>query len=128
MQYGLIRPYARRGNVGVSNLTMINAVLYVAENGCRWRALPPRFGNWHRIYTRQRGRAEAGMLDRLFAALQKHRLIRSGSNASVSTAPRSRFTWTARGLGKKGASDHRKTTRRMERIGSSGSKRMPEQP
>lgn len=26
---------------------IINAVLYVAENGCKWRALPPRLGNWH---------------------------------------------------------------------------------
>lgn len=46
-QYELIRPYlpVQRGNVLISNLTMINAVLYVAENGCKWRALPPVFGN-----------------------------------------------------------------------------------
>lgn len=46
-QYELIRPClpVQRGKVRVSNLTMINAVLFVAENGCRWRALPPRFGN-----------------------------------------------------------------------------------
>ena len=24
----------------------------VAEHGCKWRGLPPRFGNWHTIYTR----------------------------------------------------------------------------
>ena len=77
-QYDLIRPYlpVQRGNVRIKNLTMINAVLYVAENGCKWRALPPRFGNWHTIYTRLRRWAEAGVLDRLFAALQEHRLIR----------------------------------------------------
>tara|TARA_B100000378_G_scaffold124777_3_gene100759 strand:+ start:3989 stop:4300 length:312 start_codon:yes stop_codon:yes gene_type:complete len=77
-QYDLIRPYlpVQRGNVRISNLTMINAVLYIAENGCKWRALPPRFGNWHTIYTRLRRWAEAGVLDRLFAALQEHRLIR----------------------------------------------------
>ena len=77
-QYDLIRPYlpVQRGNVRISNLTMINAVLYIAENGCKWRALPPRFGNRHTIYTRLRRWAEAGVLDRLFAALQEHRLIR----------------------------------------------------
>ncbi|MFN8683405.1 IS5 family transposase [Paracoccus sp. P2] len=77
-QYELIRPYlpVQRGNVRISNLTMINAVLNIAENGCKWRALPPRFGNWHTIYTRLRRWAEAGVLDRLFAALQEHRLIR----------------------------------------------------
>ncbi|SIT18273.1 Putative transposase of IS4/5 family [Paracoccus saliphilus] len=55
---------------------MINAVLYITENGCKWRALPPRFGNWHTVYTRLRRWVEAGVLDRLFAALQEHRLIR----------------------------------------------------
>ncbi len=61
-QYEVIRPYlpVQQGNVRVFNLTMINAVLYMTENGCRWRALPPRFGNWHTIYTRMRRWAEAG--------------------------------------------------------------------
>jgi transposase len=61
-QYELIRPYlpVQRGNVRISNLTMINAVLYVAENGCKWRALPTSFGNWHTIYTRLRRWTEAG--------------------------------------------------------------------
>ncbi len=40
------------GNVSLSNLTVLNAVLYVAEHGCKWRGLPKRFGNWHTIYTR----------------------------------------------------------------------------
>lgn len=77
-QYELIRPHlpVQRGNVRISNLTMINAVLYVAENGCKWRALPATFGNWHTIYTRLRRWTEAGVLDRVFAALQEHRLIR----------------------------------------------------
>ena len=77
-QYELIRAYlpVQRGNVRISNLTMINAVLYVAENGCKWRALPATFGNWHTIYTRLRRWTEAGVLDRVFAALQEHRLIR----------------------------------------------------
>jgi transposase len=45
-QYALIRPYlpVQRGNVRISNLTVINAILFVAENGCKWRALPPQFG------------------------------------------------------------------------------------
>lgn len=64
------------GNVGVSNLDVVDAVLYVAESGCKWRALPPRFGNWHTIYTRLRRWADAEVLDRIFQALQEHRLIR----------------------------------------------------
>jgi transposase len=42
----------QRGNVRLSNLQVLNAVLYVAEQGCKWRGLPKRFGRWHTIYTR----------------------------------------------------------------------------
>jgi transposase len=66
----------QRGNVRIGNLEVINAVLFVAENGCKWRALPARFGNWHTIYTRLRRWAAAGVLDRVFQALPEHRLIR----------------------------------------------------
>src|SRR5919106_2478816 len=77
-QYEVIRPLlpVQRGNVQIANLDVLNAVLFVAENGCKWRALPARFGNWHTIYTRLRRWAAAGVLDRVFQALQEHRLIR----------------------------------------------------
>lgn len=39
------------GNVSLSNLDVLNAILYVAEHGCKWRGLPQRFGNWHTIFT-----------------------------------------------------------------------------
>ena len=65
------------GNVSLnSNLQVINAILYVAEHGCKWRGLPKRFGNWHTIYTRMNRWAKAGVLDRLFEELQHQQLIR----------------------------------------------------
>ena len=36
-----------RGNLKVDNLQLINAMLYVMENG--W-ALPKHYGNWHTVY------------------------------------------------------------------------------
>ena len=77
-QYEVIRPLmpVQRGNVRIANLEVINAVLYVAENGCKWRALPERLGNGHTIYPPLRRGAAAGVLDRVFQALQEHRLIR----------------------------------------------------
>lgn len=65
-----------RGNVGIDNLSVLNAVLYVLENGCKWRRLPKEFGNWHTIYTRMSRRAKSGALDRIFARLQQEQLIR----------------------------------------------------
>lgn len=66
----------QRGNVTISNLQVLNAILYVAENGCKWRALPKRFGRWHTIYTRMNRWAKAGVLDRVFTALQEEEIIR----------------------------------------------------
>ena len=33
----------------MTNLQVVSAMLYVAEQGCKWRGLPQRFGNWHTI-------------------------------------------------------------------------------
>jgi transposase len=66
----------QRGNVSHQNLAVINAIPYVAENGCKWRALPKRFGNWHTIYTRMNRWAKAGVLDRVFEQMQHQQLIR----------------------------------------------------
>ena len=77
-QYEVIRPLmpVQRGNVRIANLDVINAVLYVAENGCKWRALPERFGNWHTIYTRLAVGRRRVCWSGVFQALQEHRLIR----------------------------------------------------
>jgi transposase len=77
-QFKRIEPFlpVQRGNVSLSNHQVVNAILYVAENGCKWRALPKRFGNWHTIYTRMNRWAKAGVLDRLFEELQHQRLVR----------------------------------------------------
>jgi transposase len=59
----------------VSNLDVLNAILYVAENGCKWRALPKEFGNWNTLYVRLNRWAKSGVLDRVFGALQREHLL-----------------------------------------------------
>lgn len=66
----------QRGNVSLSNLDVLNAILYVAEHGCKWRGLPKRFGNWHTIYTRMNRWSKAGVMDRLFEQLQCEQIVR----------------------------------------------------
>ena len=39
----------QRGDVTIDNLTVLNAVLYVAVNGCAWRCLPTKYGRWHTV-------------------------------------------------------------------------------
>ena len=64
-----------RGNVSMEVLNFLNAVLYVMENGCKWRRLPERFGNWHTIYTRMNRWSKNGVWDRLFAKLQQEGVL-----------------------------------------------------
>ncbi|MGH9567107.1 MAG: IS5 family transposase [Candidatus Angelobacter sp.] len=66
----------QRGNVSLSNLQVLNAILYVAEHGCKWRGLPRHFGNWHTIYTRMNRWSKSGVLDRVFERLQQAQIIR----------------------------------------------------
>ena len=77
-QYRLIEHWlpTQRGNVSLSNLAVLNAILYVAEQGCKWRGLPKRFGNWHTIYTRMNRWSKSGVLDRLFQKLQQSQIVR----------------------------------------------------
>ena len=66
----------QRGNVKVSNLQVLNAILFVAEHGCKWRGLPSRFGRWHTVYTRMNRWSKNGVLDRVFEQLQREQIIR----------------------------------------------------
>jgi len=78
LQYELVKDVMprQRGNVRQSNLDVLNAVLYVAESGCKWRDLPKEFGNWNTIYVRLNRWAKSGVLDRVFEALQRERVLR----------------------------------------------------
>ena len=66
----------QRGNVRFENLDVLNAILYVAEHGCKWRGLPKRFGNWHTVYTRMNRWSKSGVLDRVFEELQQAQVVR----------------------------------------------------
>jgi transposase len=66
----------QRGNVSLSNLQVLNAILYVAEQGCKWGGLPKRFGNWHTVYMRMNRWAKNGVLDRVFGQLQLQQIVR----------------------------------------------------
>ncbi len=66
----------QRGNVKISNIDFLNAILYITENGCKWRALPKEFGHWHSIYMRMRRWADNGVWPRVLEALRTELLIK----------------------------------------------------
>lgn len=69
-------PRGNGGRAGLSHVQFLNAVLYVAEHGCKWRGLPKTFGNWHTIYTRMNRWSKNGVLDRIFEYLQSEQILK----------------------------------------------------
>ena len=65
----------QRGNVSIDNLRLLNALLYVLENGCKWRAVPRHFGRWHTVYLRLARWSKAGVIERVFARLQAEQIV-----------------------------------------------------
>src|SRR5262245_6903569 len=47
----------------------LEALLYLADSGCKWRQLPERFGAWDAVYNRFRRWLDAGVFQRLFTDL-----------------------------------------------------------
>ena len=67
-----------RGTVEIDLLTFLQALQYIAENGCRWRALPKVFGNWGAIYQRFRRWLKLGVFDLIEKELQSQAISIKG--------------------------------------------------
>src|SRR3972149_7222746 len=113
----------QRGNVSLSNLQVLNALLYVAEQGCQWRGLPKRFGNWHTIYTRMNRWSKNGVLDRVFEQLQREQIVRIKSEAVKLDSTTVKVHPDGMGALKKRTPGHRKIPRRMDHQDASGGRR-----
>jgi transposase len=76
-QYEQIKEWfpKQRKPAKISNLEVLNAVLYIVENGCKWRSLPKEYGDWHVIYVRVNRWAKKGVLQAVFLHLQQLGII-----------------------------------------------------
>jgi transposase len=121
-QYRHIEPClpTHRGNVTLDNLQVLNAILYVAEQGCKWRGLPKRFGNWHTIYMRMNRWSKSGVLDRVFAQLQHMQIIRVRLEAVALDSTIVKVHPDGTGALKKRPASHWPVPRRMDDQDSSG--------
>ncbi len=104
----------QRGNVSMSNLQILNAILYVAEHGCKWRGLPKRFGRWHTVYTRMNRWSKSGVLDRVFTELQRAQIVRIKLEAVSLDSTAVKVHPDGTGALKKRTPSHRKVQRRMD--------------
>ena len=107
-------------NVSLSNLQVLNAILYVAEHGCKWRGLPARFGNWHTIYTRMNRWSKSGVLDRVFEHLQREQIVRIRLEAVSLDSTSIKVHPDGTGARKKRPAMHRQVPWRLDHQDSSG--------
>jgi transposase len=70
-----------RGTVEIDHLTFLQALQYMAENGCRWRGLPEIYGKWGTIYQRFRRWIALGIFDRIEKELQSQTVTIKGIKA-----------------------------------------------
>jgi transposase len=110
----------QRGNVRLQNLQVLNAILFVAEQGCKWRGLPSRFGKWHSVYTRMNRWSKGGVLDRVFEKLQLEQIVRIKIEAFSLDSTSVKVHPDGTGALKKRTTGHWKVARRMEHQDSSG--------
>ena len=69
-----LMPKSRKRPV-VSNYRFMCALLYMIENGCKWRALPEKYGKWHTIYMRFSRWSKKGIINQIFEKLQEMNII-----------------------------------------------------
>ena len=110
----------QRGNVKVTNLQFLNALLYVAEHGCKGRGLPKRFGPWHTIYTRMNRWSKNGVLDQVFEQLQREQVVHIRIEAVKLDSTTVKVHPDGMGALKKRTAGHREIPRRLDYQDSSG--------
>ena len=77
-----------------SNLDVLNAVLYVMENGRKGRSLPKEYGDWHVTYVRINRWAKKGVWEKAFLRSQQLGIIQIQVNVVSLDPPASRFILT----------------------------------
>jgi transposase len=68
---GLLLPpeRGRPGRPGHDNRRMLDAILWRAREGARWRAIPERYGKWNSVWRRFARWRDLGVFEAVFAAL-----------------------------------------------------------
>jgi transposase len=60
----------RVGRPNLDHRRILNAIRWRLRTGAPWRDLPERYGSWKTVYSRFRRWQQAGVWDRILAALQ----------------------------------------------------------
>ena len=69
-----------------SKRELLNAVLYLVDNGCKWRALPHEFPAWQTVYSFFRRAKETGLWDKILQHPVEVTRRRAGRNPNPTYA------------------------------------------
>ena len=50
-------------------------MLYIIENGCKWRALPKKYGKWHTVYVKFNRWSKNSTFAKILSATKKQKLF-----------------------------------------------------
>jgi putative transposase len=84
-EWAQIEPYFPLGNKSKwHKRSLVNAVLYVKDNGCKWRALPHDYPPHDTVWTFFRRTRDSGLWEKIMDALVKRTRESAGRKASPS--------------------------------------------
>ena len=103
-QWSRIEPFVRGGRKGKrgprsDNRRFVNALIWMARSGGRWRDLPERYGNYQTVKKRYYRWLAAGVLETLFQALAKEADLEWVSVDSTSIRAQAQASGAARKRG-----------------------------
>ena len=81
-QFALLEPIlqdardARGRKPKIPDRHVMEAVLYILREGCRWRDMPEFFGHWMLIFMRYKRWIECGVWWKVLMRLQKFRVLK----------------------------------------------------
>jgi len=71
-QWAKIEEYFPMGNKGATHKrSLVEAVLYLVDNGCKWRALPHDYPNWSTVKSFYYRAVESGVWEKVMQILVK---------------------------------------------------------
>jgi len=71
-QWEKISGFFPNGNKsGIHKRSLVEAVLYLVDNGCKWRALPHDYPNWSAVKSFYYRAVESGLWERIMDSLVK---------------------------------------------------------
>ena len=84
-QWEKIEAFFPNGNKsGIHKRSLVEAVLYLVDNGCKWRALPHDYPKWSTVKSFYYRAVESGLWEKIMQALVKETRKKAGRNETPS--------------------------------------------